>query len=469
MKSDFLEPSPRFGDPVFAGIDAVPVGVHLKYLFDNFEEVRPREFYRELFPAGELDSEGAFTKGKYTAIAVRVFEDGSKRVCRYSVCDELRALDELFHCNEFCIMAPVSYAGKSQRQANARFLYALVFDLDGLIETDDGRSKSLMNLFQHANMGLIPRPSHVVWSGTGLHLYYMLERPLPLFPNVMESLSAYRTCMVPRIWNRYISSLHESPQYESVTQGFRMVGTKAKNGRTVRAFRTGDRVSVEYLNGFVSDDESRIVEIEYRSKLPLSAAKEKYPEWYEDRIVNGNHRGTWKVKRDLYDWWLRKLKGDGGATVGHRYFCVMALAVYARKCGIGYEELERDALELIPFLNGLDTSGNQPFTAADAVKALEAYDADYITFPRRIIEKLTAVEMPANKRNGRKQDQHLKIARFARDLNYEDGDRWDAHNGRKPKRDLIRSYAAAHPEANHSQIARALGVSRPTVIKWLRG
>ena len=27
---------------------------------------------------------------------------------------------------------------------------------------------------------------------------------------------------------------------------------------------------------------------------------------------------------------------------------------------------------------------------------------------------------------------------------------------------------AEHPEANHSEIARALGVSRPTVIKWLK-
>ena len=33
---------------------------------------------------------------------------------------------------------------------------------------------------------------------------------------------------------------------------------------------------------------------------------------------------------------------------------------------------------------------------------------------------------------------------------------------------MIRAYAREHPEANHSDIAKALDVSRPTVIKWLK-
>lgn len=40
--------------------------------------------------------------------------------------------------------------------------------------------------------------------------------------------------------------------------------------------------------------------------------------------------------------------------------------------------------------------------------------------------------------------------------------------GSGEKCELIRSYAREHPDANHSEIAKALGVSRPTVIKWLR-
>ena len=39
--------------------------------------------------------------------------------------------------------------------------------------------------------------------------------------------------------------------------------------------------------------------------------------------------------------------------------------------------------------------------------------------------------------------------------------------GAPTKKQLILDYAFEHPEANHSEIARALGVSRPTVVKWL--
>lgn len=466
MQGDFLLPSPRFGDDAVALVDSVPTDPHLRYLFGNFEEMHPREFYRELFPSGELDVEGEFNKGRYTAIAVRIFEDEGK-VHRYSVCDDLRVIDELAGCNEFCVMSPVSYAGKSQRQANARKLYAVVFDLDGLLVTKDGRSKALINIFNHVDLGLIPRPSHIVFSGTGLHLYYMLEQPLPLFPNVMRSLSAYRSRMVPKLWNRYVSSLSENPQFESVTQGFRMVGTKAKNGRTARAFKVGDKVTVDYLNRFVNDEESKISQVKYVSKTPMSVAREKWPEWHQARIVEGRPRGTWEVKRDLYDWWKRKI--EEGATVGHRYFCVMALAVYAMKCGVSYDELESDAIGLVPHLNGLDKEGDKPFTVEDVVKALEAYDADYITFPRHTIEEISGIDMPANKRNGRRQAIHLKGARAIQQINDDaNGTNWRDGNGRKPKRDLIRGYAVKHPDQNHSEIARALGVSRPTVIKWLK-
>ena len=35
-----------------------------------FDEVTPMEFYRELFPQGELDGLGEFSKGKYVGIIV---------------------------------------------------------------------------------------------------------------------------------------------------------------------------------------------------------------------------------------------------------------------------------------------------------------------------------------------------------------------------------------------------------------
>ena len=66
-----------------------------------------------------------------------------------------------------------------------------------------------------------------------------------------------------------------------------------------------------------------------------------------------------------------------GAEQGHRYWCILALAAYAKKCGINYEELVLDSVGLIDFLN----SKGDEFTVDDVMKALEAYNDSYITYP----------------------------------------------------------------------------------------
>ena len=54
-----------------------------------------------------------------------------------------------------------------------------------------------------------------------------------------------------------------------------------------------------------------------------------------------------------------------------------------------------------------------------------------------------------------------------REIDHPNGS-WRNKDGAPTKADLVRDYALAHPDANHSEIARALGISRPTVIKWLK-
>ena len=129
-------------------------------------------------------------------------------------------------------------------------------------------------------------------------------------------------------------------------------------------------------------------------------------------------------------------------------------------------ELEADALALVPTLEGLTVREDNHFTEDHALAAIEAYyDPIIHKLTRDRIERRTAIELPKNKRNGRSQAKHLEGARAIRDIN---NDNWREGNGRKPKADLVREYAAEHPDANHSEIARALGISRPTVIKWLK-
>lgn len=451
---------------------------HLAYLSQHYDEVAPLDFYRSIFPAGELDRRGAFTRGKYVGIAIRVQTYDESTQCefekpvvrRFTVTDDLAELDEVLlappHTDDFCVMSPVSYAGRSQKQTNARKLHAIAIDLDGLYVARNGIS-SLANMFvQIDELERIPRPTYVVSSGTGVHLYYVLDRPVSLFPNTLEHLKEYRRHLTWLVWHDAVTTLDHEIQYESVTQGFRMVGSPSKNGLVVRAFETGGKVSVDYMNGFAGEGGTEIV-TEYRAGMTISQARERYPDWYEKRIVQGVPRETWRCKRDLYEWWKRKM--TDGAKLHHRYWCVFALAVYARKCGVPYEELEADALSFLPQLDELGRKSNEPFTLDDMRKALGAYDADWITYPRHAIQERTDIEIPPNKRNGRKIEQHMAylngLRKMRRDVLGEDEYR---NSGRPDKRDAVLAYHAAHPDATQREVAAALGVSKTTVNKWLK-
>ena len=72
----------------------------IEYLETYCEEVTPREFYRDMFPEGELEAAGQYERGKYCGIAVSVSEK-DRKVKRYSVTDDLNVIDELCKCDDF--------------------------------------------------------------------------------------------------------------------------------------------------------------------------------------------------------------------------------------------------------------------------------------------------------------------------------------------------------------------------------
>ena len=143
----------------------------------------------------------------------------------------------------------------------------------------------------------------------------------------------------------------------------------------------------------------------------------------------------------------------------------MCLAIYGVKCGVSFEEVKKDAYDLIPFLNSL--KADEPFTENDVKTALECYDSDYITFPRDVISKLTAIPIQSNKRNGRPQKLHLKGARAIQKINDEfNGTNWRDGNGRKPKKDIVQQWKSEHPNGKKIDCEKETGLSRHTVIKW---
>ena len=235
-----------------------------------------------------------------------------------------------------------------------------------------------------------------------------------------------------------------------------------------------------YMNGFVSPVHRarKAEEIKPKKTIGLLEAAEKYPEWYDRRIVKGESRGTWAVNRNLYEWWKRQILD--GATVGHRYYCMLMLAIYARKCSyyhekhnpnpVTREELEEDCFALLDYLEGLTVSEDNHFGRDDVLDALEAFDERWTTFPRQSVEYRTAISIPANKRNRQSQSDHLEEARVIRDIRAaRRGEKWDAHNGRKSKAEVVRQWRKENPEGRKVDCIRATGLDKKTVYKhWER-
>lgn len=447
MQQASLFPLPKFPNPLNSWLSA------------RFPEVSPFDFYRELFPEGSLEKSGEIVEGKYRGVAIRIREGKARR---FSVSDGLEILDEAT-CDpkDFWLLSPVSYAGKSQKQEFARYLYSVAVDLDGVRIENANKPRGLEALFSQIESGLQPRPTFIVSSGTGLHLYYFLKKPIALYKPVIRQLQKFRHDLIKKIWSSFITDQWEHPQFESVTQGFRVVGTSTKNGNVVRAWRTGKAVDIDYLNQWVEPD-NQLTNLRYQSRLTLQETKKKYPEWYQSRIVEGRPRGSWQAHRGLYEWWRDKKISQ--ATAGHRYFYLMCLAIYAVKCGISRDELTKDAFKACEILRALDTEDN-PLLDSDCVKALELYDANFQTFPRRTIEALTAIPIPENKRNGRKQSQHLKIARMTQQIDDPAGN-WRNKNGAPTKKQVVKEWRKKNPNGLKIDCHKETGISRVTINKW---
>lgn len=421
------------------------------WLCANFSEVDPMGFYRDLFPIGELDTKDAMTKGKYCAIAVQI---KGKRAKRSTITDDLEVIETVINEDLFTVISPISYAGKRQTKTNARNLYAVTVDVDSLCVRSNGRQIGIETLFRQIDNERLPRPTYIVATGDrNIHLYYMLEQAMPLFSNVLDQLTVFRQDLTQNIWNRYITDLYNAVQQEPPTQSYRAVGTMRKDGLgRVRAFLTGDKVSIEYLNSFV-DDASRIKEYTYKKDVSNpSKSKGK-------TRTSGSY---YRIHQGFYYWWIEQIKSK--ARIGRRYFCICALAIIGIKTDTPLEQVQQDAYDLIPLLDKDSPSDNR-FTKNDVDKAMRFYKASYRYTRKKTLERMTGIEMPTHKRNGRTKEQHMKYLNGMNAVRRAMGE--DLHTGRKPKKDLILTYAKEHPEATKKEIAGALGVGLSTVYKWL--
>jgi hypothetical protein len=381
---------------------------------------------------------------------------------------------------KFAIMPPVTFVGNTNSYKNARFLYAFAIDLDGVGVTE------IEYLLTGMNSGFLPKANIIVNSGHGLHLYYLLERPIEMFATRLKSLNKLKEGITRKVW--LVSKLRK-PQIQSVVQGFRLPGTMTKFGKKIRAFINRDvRLhNPEELNTFCSkdfqlsnEDVGHLMDSKpYNpAKITLAEAEKLWPEWYAARVIGKKRVGKkWHVNRALYDWWLNILREGEKVEVHHRYWCILTLVVYAVKCDISRDEVLADALSLVESFNKKSKTIDNPFIEDDVYDAMRAYDEEYNKWPVRVIESTTGIRIDRAKRNHRDQKTHIQVMNAIRDrVTHPDG-LWRENNGRKPGStknadnsrcaSIIRDWRERNPQSNNKSLcARETGLTRPTVLRW---
>ena len=163
--------------------------VMTSFLEERFPEEAPASFYRELFPAGSL-AKNSKEKGRYNAVLMRLLPPadgiGGMKGEPHFVFDDLVEVETTLVLDSAMpgvidLLSPVSYSGRSPKMSMAHELFALTFDLDGVKVKEDGTPQGLIDLLfwmdevPDVRGPLLPTPTYIVSSGTGLHLYYMLE------------------------------------------------------------------------------------------------------------------------------------------------------------------------------------------------------------------------------------------------------------------------------------------------------
>ena len=464
-------------------------------LSQRFQEVFFDEFYRMIFHSGylaEWETENPredYPSGDswyYTGIAMEQLpemwpaKDGQKprhKVARHPIYDDLAALHELVenpaHRDNFIFLAPVSYVGYRRLNRNARQLFALCIEIDDLV-VKAGAQEGLRSLMLDIDQGYSPRPTFILCSGSGVHLYYVFDKPVNLYPSIFKQLEKMKRDLTKHLWNRRVTSSYDKVQYEGVCQPFRMLGTVTKAGERTRAFKTGDACTIEYLNGFVKEPSQVFLHYEKYQRAagvtPLAKAAEQWPDWYARvpaRQKEGKKpiRRTWQTNRAMYDRFLERIPYE--ARAGHRYNSLLVLGSCAIKCGVSQAEYESDCWRLLPLL---DFDANQPFTGDDVLHVIQSHKSkDLVTMTVEAAAALSGMEIKRAKRNGRTQDVHVKIMTGTRDILYPNGE-WRKGNGRPrgsgTAQEVVQRWRQDNPEGSKKECKDATGLTYPTIRKW---
>ncbi len=344
----------------------------------------------------------------------------------------------------------VTYFNNFICKAAAKRIHAFIIDMDNVYSGP--LKRALMHDWKREDGKPVPMPTYIVNSGTGLHLYFVLNRPLPHYKRQWEEIDQLyrRLAKIETTGRVYIEF---SSQWFG--QDFRMAGGLGKDGWENTVFKVGEPWEVDELAAALGMD----FHFEYEGD-PFPVKKKK-------RAKQAIFRRTgYYLNQRVYESSVERCRNE--THEGRRYMSMCALAVLAWKCKVDLARLRRD---LVSLLEPYNKGATRPIKEKEIESAVKMYNPKALMTCRETTENWLGWKFIGARRNGRKRPLHLKIARAVRDAIHED---WREGNGRpigsknkiNQKAQLVADWRRDHPDGRKIDCERELKISRPTVLKW---
>ena len=376
-------------------------------------ELSPYDFYEAIFGPEYIDRDYIYV----------LEEEKTYRIAKGF--DSLADI-AMFRKDTYIPMA--SFFNRHYKTDKLEKLYALVVDID---EIRPGNLKMLIksNLSNHKI-----KPTLIMNSGSGVHLYYVFSTPIECYHHRKAKLKELHT-ELKKLFQLKPGSANAYKLDKKVTliQSYRVLGSLNKFGQTTTGIQFSIKTSVEEL--------CKWLKVSW-DKPPKQVKKEG------DQVKKGKVEFIPNGDPKFYSHCNARIGLE--TPVGNRYLSLFALAVVAYKCRIPEDRLREDIETLFDAFNEISPFDRMHINEIE--KALTGYNKKATLTPKEQLEEWFGFEFRKNKRNGRKQKEHLEMAR---DIKSARTTRLTA----KKVRDLIGQ------GLNKSQIAKALGMSRVNLYK----
>ena len=456
-------------------------------LYHYGEEITSATFYQDyLFK--DIDK---IFEGDLKILLTNYDAEIGNKVNKISV-DEI---DEFLSFNNVAI-SPCLFQKNWRNKKLLEYVCAFVLDIDKV------RPYDMPDFFKVFDEGLIPVPSFIANSGSGVHFYYVLDKMF----NINPIRNKYNYNLAEVIYAKLYDFVHKAGWYDAqrhwIGQDYRVVNSKTKYGQTSAIFKTGDIYTIDELSKICGVSIDQLIETEHHFYQPttkminwamdiskglqieppcldnpsevyefIKKNKERYKKYKiqkkDDYFKDtSNHLKTIKPKKikvtqkqdeditsgGFYEYTYNQILQR--ANPGKRYNACKALAVIAYKEKIPEEKFMEDLEDLIEYWDIKFSKDKVNKKNIEALKRLYENGGKYVRTLATTLEsegwlgfKFERKESKRSKNNKKDnvnltREEILEEARLLRDLRCKRrGVKWDDNNGRK-KATIETSYVA---------------------------